>query len=163
MKKLSLDQIDCNILIALQTNNRIYNQKLADKVFVSAPTCLRRVRRLRKTGIIQKDVSILNPNITGPMCFFLMHLALHEESNQQMAKLEKKFQSLNSVLQCYLVTGEWDYTLKLCTQSISEFHSFVDTHIYSNPLIKKFSTQTLLKEVKNITALPLSGIAATDG
>lgn len=162
MKRLTLDRIDCNILMALQTNNRLYNQELAESVFVSAPTCLRRVRRLRETGIIQKNVSILNPNLAGPLCFFIVHLALHEECHQKMAKLEKEFASIKCVLQCHLVTGEWDYTLRVCTQSISDFHSFIDTHIYANPLIKGFFTQTVLKEVKNTTALPLSGVVTTE-
>jgi Lrp/AsnC family transcriptional regulator, leucine-responsive regulatory protein len=159
MKITPLDRIDLNILMTLQQNNRIYNQELADRVFVSAPTCLRRVRRLRDSGIIQRDVSILNPAMTGPMCFFILHLSLHEESKQKMASLEKEFSSNENVLQCHLVTGEWDYTLTVCTHSISEFHSFIDTHIYANPLIKRFFTQTVLKEVKNTTTLPLKDIS----
>lgn len=161
MKLSSLDRIDLKILMALQQNNRIYNQDLADRVFVSAPTCLRRVRRLRETGIIKRDVSILNAEMAGPMCFFILHLALHEESTQKMAALEKDFNSIDCVLQCHLVTGEWDYTLTVCTHSISEFHAFIDTRIYANPLIKRFFTQTVLKEVKNSTVLPLQGIAET--
>lgn len=155
MKITSLDRIDRKILSELQTNNRLYNQELADRVAVSAPTCLRRVRRLRETGFIRKDVSILNTNMVGPLCFFIVHIALHEESNHEMAQLEAKFKAVDAVLQCHLVTGEWDYTLFICTQSISDFHAFIDMHVYANALIKRFLTQTILKEVKNSTALPL--------
>ncbi|MBL4801201.1 MAG: Lrp/AsnC family transcriptional regulator [Emcibacter sp.] len=154
----TLDRIDRNILTVLQADNRIYNQVLADRVAVSAPTCLRRVRRLRKLGFIQKDVSILNSKMLGSLSFFIVHLELHEENTHMMAQLEDGFKMIDSVMQCYLVTGEWDYTLFICTHSISEFHKFIDTHIYTNPSIKKFMTQTILKEVKHSTALPIMSI-----
>ena len=158
MQLTSLDKIDLNILRILQKNNRIYNQELADRVFVSAPTCLRRVRRLRESGIIQRDVSILNTSMAESICFFVLHLALHEECTKQMAQLEKKLRENECVMQCFLVTGEFDYMITVCTRSISDFHAFIDTHIYANSLIKKFVTQTVLKEVKNSTALPLEGM-----
>lgn len=161
MKISSLDRIDRNILMVLQTNNRIYNQELAERVAVSPPTCLRRVRRLREAGFVDRDVSILNVTMAGPLSFFIVHLELHEECNQKMSHLEKELKEHEKVLQCYLVTGEWDYTLVVCTHSISEFHEFIDTHIYANPLIKKFLTQTVLKEVKNTTALPLIDVTVS--
>jgi len=155
MDNAPLDRIDKKILSELQANNRHHNQVLADLVAVSAPTCLRRVRRLRESGIIQKDVSILNPSVAGPLCFFIVHVALREESKQQMTQLEAELRVNDNVLQCHVVTGDWDYTMIICTHSISEFHAFIDTHIYTNKTIKKFITQTVLREVKHSTALPL--------
>lgn len=158
MRNFQPDRIDLSILAELQKNNRLHNQELAERVAVSAPTCLRRVRRLRQAGLIEKDVAILNAGKAGSFSFFIVHLELHEESKDKMAQLEREFRALDSVLQAYLVTGDWDYTLIVCTHSIQKFREFIDAHIYSNPSVKKFLTQTVLKQVKQTTALPLSAV-----
>ncbi|MGI2034688.1 Lrp/AsnC family transcriptional regulator [Rhizobium panacihumi] len=146
-----LDRIDFKILTILQNDNQISNAELADTVGVSAPTCLRRVRRLREEGVIIGDVAIVDPAKIGSNLMIVVEVELSEEDTASMKEFEQNVVSHKLVKQCYLVTGETDYVLFVSTLDMREYESFASEMFFSNKLVKKFKTLMVMNRLKNDT------------
>lgn len=146
-----LDRIDFKILTILQNDNQISNAELADTVGVSAPTCLRRVRRLREEGVIIGDVAIVDPAKIGSNLMIVVEVELSEEDTASMKEFERNVVSHKLVKQCYLVTGETDYVLFVSTLDMREYESFASEMFFSNKLVKKFKTLMVMNRLKNDT------------
>jgi Lrp/AsnC family transcriptional regulator, leucine-responsive regulatory protein len=157
-----LDRIDFKILAILQGNNQISNAELADTVGVSAPTCLRRVRRLRDQGIITADVSIVDPTKLGSDLMIIVEVELNEEDTTSMKDFEKTVIGHKLVKQCYLVTGEADYVLFVSTRDMREYEIFAGEMFFSNKLVKKFKTQIVMSRLKNETRVEVSRYNGAD-
>ncbi len=154
-QKITLDQVDLRILNALQTNNRLTNIELAQLVRLSAPTCLRRVRRLREEGVITGDVSVVDRNKLGDYLTLVVSVYLREEAAGTMAQLERYFRAMPEVTQCYLVTGDADYVLVVVARSMDDYAQFAQEVLYAHPSIMRFTTMAVMKNVKFSIGVPL--------
>ncbi len=103
--KLQLDRIDRQILNILQRNNRISNLQLAEEVSLSPPACLKRVKRLRESGVIEADVAILNSRILGKMLNIIVEVEMIRDQADLADAFMRKMQLADEVTQCYQVTG----------------------------------------------------------
>src|SRR5260370_29403187 len=108
---IKLDVIDLRILGILQRNNQLTNLELAQKVRLSSPTCLRRVRRLRQEKIIIADVSILDPDKVDQGMFVFVQVTLERQSEDLQRQFEQKMNQTSEVTQCYVVSGDTDFLL----------------------------------------------------
>lgn len=153
---VTLDRIDRKILDALQTNNQLTNLALADVVGISPPSCLRRVRRLRKAKVITNDVSLVDSRYAGRKLSILVEVALERERPDLMDSFKRTMRDAPEVTQCYVVTGDADFILLLQLPDIEAYDGFVQRVFYSNPNIRKFRTLIVMNRVKFETRIVLT-------
>ncbi|MBI1774604.1 MAG: Lrp/AsnC family transcriptional regulator [Proteobacteria bacterium] len=151
----SLDAIDRKILNALQDDNQLTNLKLADRVGLSAPACLRRVRRLRTAGVIIKDVALVDPAKVGQTVIAFVGVELDRQREDVLASFEAKIAKEPQVQQCYFVSGEIDYLLVVACKDIDSYNAFARRVLANEHNIKCFRTSFNLARIKAETKIPL--------
>jgi Lrp/AsnC family leucine-responsive transcriptional regulator len=137
---MKLSNLDVRILEELQNNADQTNLALAEKVGLSAPACLKRVQRLKATGVIQRIVAIVSPEVAGRR----LNMIVEIKTLRDHAKLDQQFivalSKAPEVKQCYQVTGEVDFVLIVNVADIFEYEAFCERVIYSHKDLKKFTT-----------------------
>jgi Lrp/AsnC family transcriptional regulator, leucine-responsive regulatory protein len=150
-----LDAIDRRILDLLQDDNQITNLALADKVGLSPPACLKRVRKLRAERIIVKDVSVLDPGRAGRSIVAFVGVELDRQREDVLAAFERKITAEAEVQQCYFVSGEIDYLLTVVCRDMEAYNAFARRVLANEHDIKRFRTSFSLSRVKYETRIPL--------
>ena len=150
-----LDPIDRKILAVLQRDNQITNLALAERVGLSPPPCLRRVRRLRELGIIEKDVALVDPIKVGQGIIAFVGVELDRQREDVLASFERKISAEPEVQQCYFVSGEIDYLLVVTCADMETYNGFARRVLANEHNIKRFRTSFCLSRVKYDTAIPL--------
>jgi Lrp/AsnC family leucine-responsive transcriptional regulator len=153
-KNFKLDRIDKRILNILQTNNLITNQELAEKVGLSPPPCLRRVRKLREMKIIRNDVSIVDPFKVNRILVFT-NITLLQQREDLLSNFERKMLEHAEVLQCYFISGEVDYILVVCVPDMTHYHEFARRVFANEPNIKTYRSNFCLSQIKHRTKIEL--------
>jgi DNA-binding Lrp family transcriptional regulator len=149
-----LDAIDRKILHHLQRDNRIANQDLARAVGLSPPACLKRVRRLRDTGVILGDVSIVDPRALGYPVMVLARLSLDRPREDLVRAFERKVRELPEVVQCWMVAGDTDVVLLICAKSLDEYQSFARNVLGSELNLRDYRSDIILGTIKPLAPLP---------
>jgi len=152
---MGLDATDIKILTILQDNGRITNSKLAADIGISPPAMLERVKRLEASGVIEKYVAILNREKTGfgLLAIINISLSLHQISNLQLVK--ERLVQLDEVLECYQMTGDIDFLLKVAIQDMNSYTEFVNNKLSGIPGIQNIKTSFVLAALKSDTAINL--------
>ncbi|MFI4986701.1 MAG: Lrp/AsnC family transcriptional regulator [Alphaproteobacteria bacterium] len=153
---VALDAIDRKILAILQLDNRITNLALAERVGLSAPPCLRRVRRLRETGVIARDVALVDPFKVGQSIIAFVGVELDRQREDVLASFERKIAAEPEVQQCYFVSGEIDYLLVVTCPDMERYNAFARRVLAHEHNIKRFRTSFCLSRVKYATAIPFA-------
>ena len=151
-----LDKIDCKILNILQQDNTITNLALAEKIGISAPPCFRRVKRLRDLGIINKDVSLIDPFKVGTRNIVFVVITLEKTREDLLAHFERKMMEQPEVMQCYFVSGETDYILLVHVNDVIHYNTFVRRVFTSEANIRMFRSSFCLSRIKYNTHFLLS-------
>jgi Lrp/AsnC family leucine-responsive transcriptional regulator len=150
-----LDAIDRRILDVLQDDNQITNLALADRIGLSPPACLKRVRRLRAEKIIVKDVAVLDPDSVGRSIVAFVGVELDRQREDVLAAFERKITAEAEVQQCYFVSGEIDYLLTVVCRDMEAYNGFARRVLANEHNIKRFRTSFSLSRVKYETRIPL--------
>lgn len=150
-----LDRIDRHILNLLQRDNRISNQALAERVGLSPPACLRRVRKLREEGVIMADVSLIDPRVAGRFINIIVEVEMVRDQLDIYAAFKRKMDRAPEVTQCYQVTGEVDFVLVLMVEDMEAYESFTREYLSTDPHLQKFRTLISLRRDKFNTAIEL--------
>lgn len=153
---IELDKIDRRILQILQRNNQLTNIELAEKAFVSPPTCLRRVRRLREEKVIVADVSLLDPFLVEKSLFVFIEVSLERQSEQLQREFEKKVDKLNEVMQCYMVSGDTDFILIVQVSDMKNYHQFVRRALTNDSNIRNFRSMFAMNRSKFRTDIDIT-------
>jgi Lrp/AsnC family leucine-responsive transcriptional regulator len=156
MPLLSLDRIDHKILDALQGDARITNVELAQKVGLSPSPCLQRVRQLEKNAVISRYVTLLNPLALGLTVSVFIQVSLEKQVERALEVFEKAIQSRPEVMECYLMTGDADYLLRVVVPDVQSLERFIVNYLSKIPGIASIKSSFALKQVKYQTALPLA-------
>ena len=152
-----MDRIDKRILEILQTNCKIDNQALAEKIALSPSSCLRRVKRLEEEGYISKYVALLNPEKIGLSLTIMALVGLNSHDPKVMSNFEKIIRSLPEVIQCYLITGQSaDYMLKIVVSTLNDYQAFVLNKLTRIEGVINLHSSFVLNKVTEKTALPLT-------
>ena len=122
---LELDDLDRRILLQLQEDASQTNQQLAERVFASAPTCLRRVRHLQELGIIRKQVALLDADKISPSLTAIVEINLSQQSAETFEQFERLVADEHAVLQCYRVSSGPDFVLILQISDMPAYHELV--------------------------------------
>ncbi|WP_408006971.1 Lrp/AsnC family transcriptional regulator [Pseudalkalibacillus sp. A8] len=148
-----LDDIDIQILDILQKGAQVSNSEIAKRVNLSPPATHTRIKRLEVEGYINQQVSILNQEKLGfdLLSFIFISTNIHQE--EKLNVLEKALVAMPEVLECHLLTGEYDYLLKVANKDRKELESFIRK---LNKLgITRIQTSLSLREIKYSTVLPI--------
>jgi Lrp/AsnC family leucine-responsive transcriptional regulator len=111
---------------------------------------VRRIQRLRKTGIIQADVSIVSPEVFGRSLTAVIGVTLENENAAVLNEFRKKIRSAEEVTQCLFVTGEVDFILIVSVKDMADFEKFAVRFLTENPHVKRYVTNIVISEVKSI-------------
>ena len=155
LRRLDLDAIDLRILAALQENARIANTELAAAVGLSPAPCLRRVRALEEDGVIRKHVSLVNPGAVGLPVSVFVSISLERQVEEALKRFERVIRARPEVMECYLMTGDADYLLRVVCADLAAYERFVLDHLTKVPGVSSIRSSFALKQVKYSTALPL--------
>ena len=152
-----LDKIDFAILWELQKDGRISNVQLAQHINLSPPATHARLKRLDEQGYVRHYVALLDHEKLGfdMMCFISVSLQLHQP--EELEGFRAIINDIPEVLECYHVTGEFDYLLKVIIQNRQELQRFVVKQLTPIPGVARIYTSLVLSEAKSTTALPLRG------
>jgi Lrp/AsnC family leucine-responsive transcriptional regulator len=156
---IDLDAADRRILEILQVDNRLTNLELAERANLSAPTCLRRVRRLREDGVIAADVSLLDPFIIGSSLIVFVEVVMERQSEDLQREFERKMNGEDDVAQCYMVSGDIDFLVIAHVADMPAYHRFVRRVFASDPNVRNFRSLFAMDRTKFKTAIRLDGFA----
>lgn len=150
-----MDRYDRHILEALQQDGRISNKQLAEKVNLSESACLRRVRALEDSGTIQRYVAMLSQDKIGVSGDVLVHIGLHREEQSELAAFEEAVRQIPEVMECYLMTGEFDYLLRVVVADMADFERIHKDELTRLPGVARVNSSVAIRKVLKRTALPL--------
>lgn len=152
-KSHTLDKVDRKILNLLQKDNQIPTRVLAAKVHVSQPTCLRRIRDLRAAGIITADVAMVDPFALGYGMLAFLEVSLTNQSDAHMLEFEARMNKEGEVLQCYFVSGDYDYFLVVHIIDMDAYYQFVRRAISGSGNVRHFQSRFPMKRAKFATRI----------
>lgn len=151
----ALDAIDLKILAALQGDARISNVDLARKVHLSPSPCLARVRALEEGGLVARYVTLLDPKKLGLTVSVLVQVTLERQVEKALDGFERAVLERPEVMECYLMTGDADYLLRVVVPDVPAFERFILDFLSKVPGVGNIKSSFALKQVKYQTALPI--------
>lgn len=152
---VAIDAIDWRILDRLQADARGSNVELARAVALSPSPCLARVRRLEATGVISRYVTLLDPLKVGLTVSVFIHVTLEKQVESALEVFERAILARPEVMECYLMTGDADYLLRVVVPDVPALERFILDFLTRIPGVGNIRSSFALKQVKYQTALPL--------
>ena len=149
-----LDRTDKAILRQLQRDASVSNVALAEKVHLSPPACLRRVERLKRLGLIEGVVALLNPQAVGAGMLVMIGVVLDRSTPESFAAFEKAAAKVSGCMECHVVTGEFDYFM--LTRDSESFNRLHAEQLLYLPGVRQVRSFMVLRNVLSTTELPLA-------
>lgn len=154
-KTLTFDRIDRNILETLQKNARISNVELAQTVGLSPAPCLRRVQVLEDAGVIAGYVALIDMRKINLGVEAFINVQLSAQGKSVMDPVEAAIKRFPEVLDCYVMTGDWDYLLHVVAQDMDAIQQFLQDNLSQIPGVMRIKTSFAVRHVVKTTAMPL--------
>lgn len=155
MDKLKLDEIDLKILRILQAEPEINIADVGEKVGLSHTPCWRRIKKMQDAGLLKGRVWLIDPELAGQDVFIFVFVRLDTHSAEAMEAFEKATLDIPEILQCYTVSGEFDYLLRVVVSSVREYERVGKGKLLKLPHVGIVNSHFALNEVKNTTILPV--------
>lgn len=155
MPKVKLDRIDRKILHDLQDNGRMTNVELAQRAGISAPPCLRRVRALEEAGVIKGYHADIDAGTLGFGVTVFAQVGLSSQSETDLRKFEDLVKSWPLVRECYLVSGEADYILKIVAEDWDAYQKFLTSHLTTAPNVSHIKSALGIRVAKHKPGVPV--------
>lgn len=159
MPKIKLDRIDRKILALLQQDGRMPNNDLAERVGLSPSPCLRRVKALEEAGVIARHVALVDPAAVDLPVNVFVSVSLERQVEERIDAFEAAVMALPEVMECYLMTGDADYLLRVVVPDLASYERFLKEHLTRISGVANIRSSFALKQVRYRTALPLSHLA----
>jgi len=150
-----LDRADLRILAALQDNARLSNADLAARVGLSPSPCWRRVRALEQRGVIHRYVTLVEPRTVGLPVNVFVSITLDKQVEDNLERFEQAVLARPEVMEAYLMTGDFDYLLRVVVPDIESYQRFVLEHLTRIAGVAHIKSSFALKQVQYKTGLPL--------
>lgn len=154
---MKLDALDIRILQQLQEDSSLTNVELARRVHLSPSPCLARVKALESAGVIQRYVALADPKVLGLGLSVFISISLKEQSKEALAEFESRIADHDEVMECYLMTGDSDYLIRVAVADMAALERFILDQLTPIPGVEKIRSSFALKQVRYKTALPLPG------
>ncbi|WP_444944180.1 Lrp/AsnC family transcriptional regulator [Microbulbifer sp. ZKSA006] len=158
-----LDAIDKKILEILQRDATIPNIELAEKVCLSPSPCSRRVKNLNEQGFIKRAVTLLEPEKVGLPVSVFIQVTLNHQVKKELQDFESVIGQWPEVMECYLMTGDFDYLLRVVVPNLQAYQEFLDKKLTELPGIDHIKSSFSLKQVRYRTELPLDQLLESQG
>ena len=155
MQTPDLDRLDVAILACLQDDARTIAETIGAKVGLSAAAVQRRIKRLRETGVIEREVAVLSPQALGLTMTFVVMVEMERESLAVLDGFRRQVLADDNVQQCYYVTGNADFVLVVTCRDMAGFETFTRRMFFDNPNVRHFTTSVAMDRVKTGLTLPL--------
>jgi Lrp/AsnC family transcriptional regulator, leucine-responsive regulatory protein len=152
---MNLDLVDIRILNELQHDSSLSNVELAKRVHLSPSPCLMRVKALKEKGVIRNYVALADPKSLGLGLNVFISISLKEQSKEALAQFEKRISQHDEVMECYLMTGDSDYLIRVAVADMGALEKFILEQLTPISGIEKIRSSFALKQVRYKTALPL--------
>lgn len=156
MPRAPLDRIDREILKTLQADARISNVDLAGKVGLSPSPCARRVARLENDGVIARYATVIDQKAVGLPVSVFVNVTLERQVENVLETFQTSVLRRPEVMECYLMTGESDYLLRVVVRDLEAYERFIVEHLTRVPGIATIRSSFALKQVAYRTELPLT-------
>ena len=151
----ALDRVDREILHHLQSNARLSNLELAERVNLSASPCLRRTRLLEERGIIRRYATLLDPRLVGLPISVFVSVSLRSQDRQALIDFENSVLTFPEVMECYLMTGTSDYLLRVVVPDLDAYEAFLSAKLTNIASVANIQSSFSLKQVVYRTELPI--------
>jgi len=158
MAQIRLDRTDRRLLDLLQTDGRLSNVELAEKVALSPSPCLRRVRALEEAGVIRQYVALLDPAKVGLDLLAYVSVKLEKRGKMPIDAFTQAVRGWPEVVACYAMTGEMDYLLRVQVADLEHYSRFVMDALLRQPGVLDVRSNFVLERIKDTTALPLDQV-----
>jgi len=152
---VELDAFERRIVRELQANARLSNQELAERVGLSPSACWRRVKRLETEGVFTRFSAQVDRHKLGLHEVVFAHVSLHRHTKGATEEFMDKVLRREEVQECYALTGENDYLLRVVVSDVRAYHAFLEEVLFVLPHISKVNSNFALQEIKYDTAVPL--------
>lgn len=153
---MAFDRVDRQILELLQDDGRMTNVELAERVGLTAPPCLRRVRALEEQGVISGYHAELNPAIMGyPITVFAL-VSLRSQAEHDLAAFEGHVATIPEVRECHMLNGEIDFILKIVATDLKSFQEILTSQLTSAPNVVSVKTSLTIRTAKMLPGVPVT-------
>ena len=153
--KNALDEIDYKILRILQQDADKNIDEIGHMVGLSHTPCWRRIKKMEDAGVILAKRCILNSEKVGLDVSIFVHVRLDIHSSEVLEEFEAATQSIPEIMQCYTMSGEFDYLLRVVVKAVRDYEKTVKGKLLQLPHVGTMNSSFALNEIKNSTALPL--------
>lgn len=162
MARVKLDSVDLKILRILQEQGRITNVELAERVGITAPPCLRRVRTLEQSGFIRGYFADLDAEALGFGITVFAMVSLKSQAEADLQAFEQKVESWPLVRECHMLNGEIDFVLKIVARDLAEFQRFLTSELTPAPNVESVKTSLTIRVSKRMPGVPLAPLIAAN-
>lgn len=152
---MKIDAIDRRILTALQRDGRLQNVELAKEVGLSPSPCLRRVRLLEESGVIDRYVAVLNANKVGKGLTVFARVWLTGQDAETVDHFTDEIQLLPEVVECHLMAGDCDFLLRIVAADLDDYRLFQIKHLTRIKGVQSVKTEIPMQKIKLTSALPV--------
>ncbi|GAA3473240.1 Lrp/AsnC family transcriptional regulator [Nonomuraea roseola] len=155
MRTPDLDDLDRTILDRLQRDARTIAESIAVEVGMSTAAVQRRIKRLRETGVIAREVAVLNPKALGQAMTFIVEVEMEREKSEVLDAFRYQMDADENVQQCYYVTGAYDFVLIVTARDMEDFEGFTQRTFFDNGNVRRFTTSIVMRPIKVGLTLPV--------
>jgi len=156
MKSLSkLDEIDRKLLRALQDDASLSHAALAELVGASPASCWRRIKALEEAGVLKALVRLVDPEQVGRGVSVMAQLRMKSHAQAERAEFEAFLRTRPEILECYSMSGEWDYLMRIVVEGVADYERFLMRQILNHPNVATAASHFALSQVKYTTAIPV--------
>ncbi len=153
--RTKLDRYDRAIVRALQLDGRITNSQLAEGVSLSESACLRRVRTLEEAGFIEGYTALINQQKAGCPVNVFVNITLERQEQAHLHAFEEAVRKVPEVMECYLMSGEYDYLLRVVLADTADFERLHSQHLTRLPNVARVHSSFALRTVQKSRELPV--------
>ena len=150
-----LDEIDLRIVRELQRDAGLSQAALAERVGASAASVWRRVRNLEKEGVLGATVRLANAERLGRSVNVLCQVRMRRQTVEARADFEQFIQSRDEIVECYAMSGEWDYLLRIAVRDVDDYDRFSRQGVLAHPSVANAASNFALRQVKYTTEIPV--------
>lgn len=147
-KNSAMDDKDHDILRLIQSNAQLTAEAISHEVGLSAPAVQKRLKKLRDTGVIEKEIAILSPARLGREMTVIVQVVLERESRMHLDAFKRKMRKAPQVQQCYYTTGEADFILVVIVSGIKEYEAFTQEYFFDESNVSRFTSSVVMDRVK---------------
>ncbi|MES3110024.1 Lrp/AsnC family transcriptional regulator [Sphingomonas aurantiaca] len=155
-KAIALDAFDRTLLERLQVDAQTPIPVLADEIGLSAPACYRRIRRLRDTGAINREVAVVHPRTLGWPLSMLVLVTMERENARTVDEMVRMLKDVPGVIEAWNVTGDHDFVVRMLARDMESYDELVRELFAADDRVRSFKTLVVIRQVKDASPVPVA-------